>query len=130
MFALMKPSNVATRSSTRGTSRGCTVVTRTSGAGGPAWGALREQLDANERTMSETAVHFAIVNNRGSAIGSFHSRDIIGKPRNRCRCLRHSLFQPRCMALWIPIFFGLQKIDQRLARFFRALFRNPVTGIF
>src|SRR5437870_13486523 len=79
MFALMKPSNVATRSSTRGTSRGCTVVTRTSGAGGPAWGALREQLDANERTMSETAVHFAIVNNRGSAIGSFHSRDIIGK---------------------------------------------------
>src|SRR4029077_1859117 len=43
MLALMKPSRVATRSSTRGTSFGVTVVTRTSGAGGAACGALREQ---------------------------------------------------------------------------------------
>src|SRR6266481_4540124 len=54
MLALMKPSSVATRSSTRGTSCGCTVVTRTSGAGGAACGALREQLETS-KTQTEAA---------------------------------------------------------------------------
>src|SRR5436190_19131230 len=43
MLALMKPSTVATRSRTRGTSCGATVVTRTSGAFGGACAGLREQ---------------------------------------------------------------------------------------
>src|SRR5438045_4909006 len=51
MLALMKPSSVATRSSTRGTSRGWTVVTKTSGAAGPTCGALREQ-PANKTKIS------------------------------------------------------------------------------
>src|ERR1044071_6708563 len=44
MFALMNPSNVATRSSTRGTSCGSTVVTRTSGGVVSVCAGLREQL--------------------------------------------------------------------------------------
>src|SRR5882724_9831418 len=48
MLALMNPSNVATRSSTRGTSRGVTVVTRTSGALAGAWAGLREQAVEND----------------------------------------------------------------------------------
>src|ERR1700687_2784737 len=43
MFALINPSRVATPSLTTGTSRGATVVTKTSGAGGRACGDLREQ---------------------------------------------------------------------------------------
>src|SRR5215212_7832098 len=43
ILAFMKPSKVATRSSTRGTSRGVTVATRTSGAFGAAGAGLREQ---------------------------------------------------------------------------------------
>src|SRR2546423_13087014 len=62
MLALMKPSNVATRSKIRGTSRGCTVVTSTSGAAGPACGALREQ-PANETKIS-SAQDAAQVKNR------------------------------------------------------------------
>src|SRR5438270_13497122 len=62
MLALMKPSNVATRSKIRGTSRGCTVVTSTSGAAGPACGALREQ-PANETKIS-SAPDAALVKNR------------------------------------------------------------------
>ena len=48
MLALMKPSSVATRSSTRGTSRGCTVVTKTSGGGGAVGAGLREQAEMIE----------------------------------------------------------------------------------
>src|SRR6478736_785040 len=52
MLALMKPSNVATRSSTRGTSCGVTVVTRTSGGGGAVCAGLREQPPNNEHQIS------------------------------------------------------------------------------
>src|ERR1700722_5514642 len=61
MFALMKPSSVATRSNTRGTSCGCTVVTETSGAAGPACGALREQAVNSAQNDAQAAV---IVSNR------------------------------------------------------------------
>src|SRR5437016_3411702 len=67
MFALMKPSSVATRSSTRGTSRGWTVVTRTSGAGGPAGVVLREQPANN--TSIGSAPDAAIVKNRFTLSG-------------------------------------------------------------
>src|SRR4029077_10781461 len=43
IFAVMKPSSVATASCTTGTSRGVTVVTSTSGGGGVTCSALREQ---------------------------------------------------------------------------------------
>src|SRR4030095_12657712 len=43
IFAVMKPSSVATPSFKTGTSFGMTVVTRTSGAGGATCSALREQ---------------------------------------------------------------------------------------
>src|SRR6266480_1989203 len=43
MLALMKPSNVATRSRIRGTSSGFTVVTKTSGGGGAVCAGFREQ---------------------------------------------------------------------------------------
>src|SRR6266404_957459 len=55
MLALMKPSRVATRSSTRGTSCGVTVVTRTSGTGGPACGAFREQPATNNAPTAKAA---------------------------------------------------------------------------
>src|SRR5215467_15759495 len=55
MLALMKPSNVATRSSTRGTSFGATVVTRTSAGGGPVCADLREQPVANDRPIRTAA---------------------------------------------------------------------------
>jgi hypothetical protein len=48
----MKPSNVATRSSTRGTSCGLTVVTRTSGGGGAVCAGFREQLNTNSNNIS------------------------------------------------------------------------------
>jgi hypothetical protein len=48
MLALIKPSSVATRSSTRGTSCGVTVVTRTSGAVGSGGAGFREQLIASD----------------------------------------------------------------------------------
>src|SRR6266545_2053143 len=48
----MKPSSVATRSSTRGTSCGWTVVTRTSGGGGAVCAGLREQPTNNEPQIS------------------------------------------------------------------------------
>src|SRR5437868_2556618 len=48
----MKPSSVATRSRTRGTSCGRTVVTRTSGGGGAVCAALREQATNNEPQIS------------------------------------------------------------------------------
>src|SRR6266567_782447 len=52
MLALMKPSNVATRSRTRGTSCGLTVVTSTSGGGGPVCAGFREQLNTNGSNIS------------------------------------------------------------------------------
>src|SRR6266550_338178 len=52
MLALMKPSSVATRSSTRGTSCGLTVVTRTSGGGGAVCAGLREQLNNDDSSIS------------------------------------------------------------------------------
>src|SRR5205814_2179666 len=52
MLALMKPSNVATRSSTRGTSCGVTVVTCTSGGGGEVCVGLREQPRNNDPQIS------------------------------------------------------------------------------
>src|SRR5215468_7697152 len=55
MFALMKPSNVATRSSTRGTSCGSTVVTWTSGGGAAVCAGLREQLVVNETAIRSAA---------------------------------------------------------------------------
>src|SRR5438477_8841296 len=48
----MKPSSVATRSSTRGTSCGFTIVTRTSGGGGAVCAGLREQSTNNEPQIS------------------------------------------------------------------------------
>src|ERR1700757_41588 len=64
MLALMKPSNVATRSSTRGTSCGCTVVTSTSGGGGAVCAGLREQLveiDPQNRSAARTINGFITV---------------------------------------------------------------------
>src|SRR4030095_15936708 len=60
MLALMKPSSVATRSSTRGTSCGVTVVTRTSGGGGPVCAGLREQATsaAQIRTAQTSTTRF------------------------------------------------------------------------
>src|SRR5438270_2236415 len=58
----MNPSRVATRSSTRGTSRGCTVVTKASGAAGPAAAGLREQ-PANKTKIS-SAPDAVLVKNR------------------------------------------------------------------
>src|SRR5215475_725275 len=55
MLALMKPSSVATRSSTRGTSCGWTVVTRTSGGGRAVCAGLREQPVANETAITSKA---------------------------------------------------------------------------
>src|SRR6059058_5438557 len=55
MLALMNPSSVATRSSTRGTSCGATVVTRTSGAGGPTCAGLREQLHRSDSEIRMAA---------------------------------------------------------------------------
>ena len=55
MLALMKPSKVATRSSTRGTSRGVTVVTRTSGAFGAAGAGLREQSKETATKITSAA---------------------------------------------------------------------------
>src|ERR1700730_4859170 len=52
MFALMKPSSVATRSKIRGTSFGVTVVTRTSGAFAATWAGLREQPESKERKIT------------------------------------------------------------------------------
>src|SRR4029453_5507701 len=56
MLALMNPSNVATRSSTRGTSRGVTVVTRTSGAVGSGGAGFREQLIASDTQITSPAI--------------------------------------------------------------------------
>src|ERR1051325_8019184 len=64
MFALMKPSSVATRSSTRGTSRGCTVVTETSGEFGATCAGLREQLVLNDTATNVAAPIAATVNKR------------------------------------------------------------------
>src|SRR5262245_66680917 len=55
MLALMKPSNVATRSSTRGTSCGSTVVTRTSGGAGSDCAGFREQPVKIERPIRSEA---------------------------------------------------------------------------
>jgi hypothetical protein len=66
ILALMKPSRVATRSSTRGTSRGVTVVTRTSGGGGPVCAGLREQ--AVEKTKKiKSAPNVALISIVNSA---------------------------------------------------------------
>src|SRR4029077_13621380 len=51
----MKPSSVATRSSTRGTSRGATIVTRTSGGGGAVCAGLREQPVTNDTQIRNAA---------------------------------------------------------------------------
>src|SRR5262245_18830108 len=51
----MKPSSVATRSSTRGTSAGWTVVTKTSGGGGAVCAGLREQPVGNETAIRSEA---------------------------------------------------------------------------
>jgi hypothetical protein len=51
----MKPSSVATRSRTRGTSSGFTVVTSTSGGGGAVCAGLREQPVGNETAIRSEA---------------------------------------------------------------------------
>src|SRR5882724_581026 len=67
MLALMNPSSVATRSSTRGTSCGVTVVTSTSGGGGPVCAGLREQPAENDKQIRKVAramsrfINFTIV---------------------------------------------------------------------
>src|SRR5436190_2974670 len=52
----MKPSRVATRSRIRGTSRGVTVVTNTSGAFGVTWAGLREQPDPTDTHSSAAPI--------------------------------------------------------------------------
>src|SRR6476661_7541784 len=85
MLALMKPSNVATRSSTRGTSCGFTVVTRTSGGGGAVCAGLREQLGNDDSSISSapTRVPRFIV----SIIDAFD-------PRGNCSDLYYPSFVP------------------------------------
>src|SRR5258708_6238140 len=61
MFALMKPSSVATRSRIRGTSCGFTIVTRTSGGGGAVCADFREQLNNDDSSISSVptrVLHF------------------------------------------------------------------------
>src|SRR6266404_6302584 len=116
MLALMKPSSVATRSRTRGTSRGCTVVTETSGAAGPAGGALREH-DANDAQIS--AHKAAIVNNRRLPM-EFVS------PLNP-----DARFSEKPAHLQLPDWFmasaeSLKKVHQRFGRLLRCF--SPVSG--
>src|SRR4029453_1029073 len=88
MLALMKPSSVATRSSTRGTSCGVTVVTRTSGAVGSGGAGFREQLIASD-TQSRRAA---------TAIGRFIDILSIIVSRNvefRFRCQQRGWFCSR-----------------------------------
>src|SRR5262249_32909524 len=90
MLALMKPSSVATRSSTRGTSCGVTVVTRTSGGGGAVCACLREQAVENATQVRSAA----------SAITRFIDLlSLLG-----CRAVERRC--DHCPAIWLAIAVG------------------------
>src|SRR5919108_6617571 len=98
MFALMNPSNVATRSNTRGTSCGVTVVTSTSGGGGPVCAGLREQAVENDTHISSAA----------RAISRFINF-IMSDCELKCRAEMQQLFS-MSSAAWINVLTVLSRL--------------------
>src|SRR6185437_3156331 len=99
ILALMKPSSVATRSSTRGTSCGCTVVTSTSGGGAAVCAGLREQPVANETAIRSKATQITGFIDALLLIGSRISSEDRHRAKHLVRHTQH-LFRmiPRIVA--------------------------------